>query len=214
MQRPALLLALLLCISVAAVARQAPPEPQKKQITDTAEYNAYVAAINEQAPARKIQLLDEFLAKYPGTVMKEEALELKLVAQQQAGQPFEPTARRLLEVSPNNAQALLVLNFLFANTPLSEQDPQYQQKVSDAETLARRGLEQLATLARPETMSEADYVKLKNFRGATFHQVIGLIGRYRKDLPLAQAELKKAAELSPEDAAAFVDLFPCHKMDL
>ena len=218
MQRLVMLFAILLFLTASGLALEAPPSakrdlgpqapasPQKKQITDAAEYNAYVAAINEQNPARKIQLLDEFLAKYPNTVVKEDALELKLVTQQQAGQPFEQAARRILEINPNNFRSLLVLSFLFVQTPLGEQDPQYQQKLSDAEALAKRGMEQLAIVPRPENVSEADYQKSKNLAAATFHQVVGLVSRHRKDFPAAQAELKKAAELAPEDAGVFYRL--------
>ncbi len=188
----------------APAAAQAPPE--KKQITDTAEYNAYVGAINESDPARKVQLLDEFLAKYPNTVVKEDALELKLVAQQQAGQPYEQTARQVLQINSNNFRALLVLSFLFVQTPLSEQDPQYQQKLSDAENLARRGMGQIPSLPRPENVSEADFQKSKDLSAATFHQALGLVARHRKDFPAAQAEFKKGGELAPDDASIFYRL--------
>src|SRR5512147_1316417 len=105
----AYLVVLMVCGLSLAAGAQAPA--QNKQITDPAEYNAYVAALDPQVPpARKIQLLDEFLAKYPNTVVKEDALELKLVAQQQAGQPFEATARQVLQVNPKNFRALLVLS--------------------------------------------------------------------------------------------------------
>lgn len=185
---------------------QAPAAQQPKQITDAAEYNAYVAALNEQNPARKVQLIDEFLAKYPNTVVKEDALVFKLTAQQQAGQAVDQTARQILQVNPNNLRALLVLSYVFLQTQLTEQDPQYQQKLSEAETLAKRGIEQLAAAPRPENVSEADYQKSKGLAEATFHQVIGLVGRHRKDFATAQAELKKAGELAPEDAAIFYRL--------
>src|SRR2546426_1017898 len=127
-------LIILLCLSLSAAA-QTPAAPQKKSITDPEEYKVYVAAIGEQTPAKKIQLLDEFLTKYPNTVVKEDALELKLVAQQQAGQPFEATARQILQINPNNLRSLLVLSFVFLQSQLSEQDPQFQQKVAEGETL-------------------------------------------------------------------------------
>ncbi len=206
MQRLVVILTTLLLLVCAARALQAQAPQQKKQISDTAEYNAYVAAFSEKSPERKIQLLDDFLAKYPSTVVKEDALELKLVTQQQAGQPFEQTARQILQINPNNFHSLLVLSFLFIQTPLAEQDPQYQQKLSEAETLARRGLEQLPNVPRPPNVSEADYEKSKKLSEATFHQALGLVARHRKDFPNAQAELKKSAELNPEDAAAFYRL--------
>jgi len=179
---------------------------QGKQITDPAEYNAYVAALNEQAPARKIQLLDDFLARYSYTVVKEDALELKLVAQQQAGRPFDGTARQILQVNPKNFRALLVLSFVFAQSAVNPQDPQLAQKLSEAEDLAKRGLEQVALLPEPATVSAADFQKSKNVAAATFQQVLGIVALNRKDYPGAQAALRQSGVLNPESAPVFYNL--------
>ncbi len=48
---------------------------QKKEIKDPAEYNAYVGAIQQKDPAAQISGLEAFLAQYPNSVMKEDALE-------------------------------------------------------------------------------------------------------------------------------------------
>lgn len=194
----------MVCGLALGAGAQAPA--QNKQITDTAEYNAYVAALGEQAPARKIQLLDEFLAKYPNTVVKEDALEVKLVAQQQAGQPFEATARQVLQVNPKNFRALLVLSFVFAQTGVNPQDPQLAQKLSEAEELAKRGVDQVATLPKPENISDPDFQKSKNVAGATFQQVLGIVALNRKDYPAAQVALRLSGELNPENAPVFYSL--------
>jgi hypothetical protein len=94
-----------------------------QQITDATEYNAYVAALGEKDPAKQIQLLDAYLAAYPKTVMKEQALELKLRAEQASGKMGEDTARAILQVNPNNTTAMLVVSYAFMQTPLSESDP-------------------------------------------------------------------------------------------
>ena len=174
-----------------AAAGQAPV--QNKQFTDLAEYDAYMAAINEQVPANKVKLLDDFLAKYPNTVVKESALELKLVAQQQAGQPFDSTARQILAVNPNNFRALVVLSFLFTQMPVSEQDPQKDQKLSEAESLAKRGLEQLNAVPKPDNVSDADFQKSKNVAAATFQQVMGTVAMGdRKSTRLNSSHIQKS----------------------
>ena len=198
------LVVLMACGLSLTAAAQAPA--QNKQITDTAEYNAYVAALGEQVPAKKIQMLDEFLAKYPNTVVKEDALELKLVAQQQAGLPFDATARQVLQVNPKNFRALVVLSFVFAQTPLNPADPQLAQKLSEAEELAKRGLEQVGVLPKPENVSDADFLKSKNVAGATFLQVLGIAALTRKDLPGAQSALRQSGELNPDNAPVFYNL--------
>jgi tetratricopeptide (TPR) repeat protein len=186
----------LLLIGVAAPALGA----QSKQITDPAEYNLYVAMLNEQNPAKKMQLVDEFLAKYPNTVVKEDALESKLVAAQQAQQPYEPVARALLQVNPKNLRALVVLAFVFSQQPPPEADPQFQQKVAEAESIAQRGLEVVGAAPKPENVSEADYQTSKKNTQATFHQTLGLVGLIRKDYPAAQNAFKQALTLSAGNA--------------
>ena len=69
-----------------AQAQPAAAQPQqKKEIKDPAEYNAYVGAAQQKDPTAQISGLEAFLAQYPNSVMKEDALELLMGAYQQAG---------------------------------------------------------------------------------------------------------------------------------
>src|SRR5919108_4230252 len=63
--------------------QQAASPQQKKEIKDPAEYNAYVGAVQQSDPAAKVSGLEAFLQQYPNSVMKEDALELLMVAYQQ-----------------------------------------------------------------------------------------------------------------------------------
>ena len=47
--------------------------PQKKEIKDPAEYNAYVGAVEQKDAAAKVSGLEAFLTQYPNSVMKEDA---------------------------------------------------------------------------------------------------------------------------------------------
>ncbi len=98
--------------------RLASPNPllrrqQKKEIKNPAEYNAYVNAIQQSNPAQKAQMLEAFLQTYPSSVMKEDALELLMVAYQQAGdaQKTLDAAQRVLQANPNNVRALALLAY-------------------------------------------------------------------------------------------------------
>ena len=115
-----------------------------QQITDVAEYNFYVSTLNEKTPATKLQLLDQFLTKYPNTVVKEQALKVKMNTLQQVGQSSEPAARQLLEVNPNHLRALFWVSYFFYQTPLSPDDPALEKKLSAGGEFARRGIEQLS----------------------------------------------------------------------
>src|ERR1700720_4701787 len=58
---------------------------QAPVIKDPAEYNAYVGAIQQKDPAAKISGLEAFLAQYPNSVMKTQALEILMGTYQQTG---------------------------------------------------------------------------------------------------------------------------------
>ena len=192
-----LLMALLV---VAPAAGQEQP-----QIIDPAEYNAYIPAWNEKDPAKKVQLLDQFLALYPNTVVKEQALVMKMGALQRTGKSPVPAARQVLEVNPNHLLALYWVSYYFYQTPLSPSDPELEKKLAAGGELAQRGLEQLSSF-QPPNVSAEDLEKQKNAFEATFRQALGVVAMGRKQYAPAQTELRKAAELSPQDGALFYRL--------
>ena len=202
-----LLIALGLALSLfaQAPAGQAPQQQQKKQITDPEEYKVYVAALNEQSPAKKAELLDGFLKKYPNSVVKEDALELKMVSELQSGRDGTGSARQLLQVNPSNMRALIIMSNIFLQTPLSKSDPQFQQKVSEAEQVAQRGLKELPSF-NPPNIPPADLQKTKQATEAAFLQALGQVALARDQFPAASEQFRKAAEITPDDASVFYRL--------
>src|ERR1700732_4465911 len=163
-----IVLAMLLVAAVTAVAQTAPaptqpaPQqtptpspaaPQKKEIKDPAEYNAYVGAAQQTDAAAKVSGLEAFLAQYPNSVMKEDALELLMGAYQQAGNQAKviDTANRLLAANPNNARALVLLAY----------NERAAQKWADAKQHAERGLQAVTKMAKPDGVSDADLARQK-----------------------------------------------------
>src|SRR6266566_8237766 len=115
-----ILLAVVLGVTVVAVA-QNPAQPAQGQpgapaqgqsqgpvIKDPAEYNAYVAAVQQKDPSAKISGLEAFLTQYPNSVVKEDALEALMGAYQKANNAAKmaDAANRLLAVNPDNVRAL------------------------------------------------------------------------------------------------------------
>src|SRR5512135_1695661 len=109
------------------------PQPQKKEIKDPAEYNAYVGAVQQQDANAKISGLEAFLTQYPNSVMKEDALELLMGAYQQANNAPKviDSANRLLAANPDNARALVLIAY----------NERASQKWAGAEQHAQRGLD-------------------------------------------------------------------------
>ncbi len=176
---------------------QAPP--QKKEIKDPAEYNAYVGAIQQPDANGKISGLEAFLNQYPNSVMKEDALEVLMSAYQQAGNQTKmlDTAQRVLQVNPNNLRALALL--VFAKRQQAEAGQSPQQNLASAAQYAAQGLEAIKTAPKPEGMSDADFDKLKGQASVIFNGAAGIAALQNKDYEHAQAYLKAAVEGDPNE---------------
>lgn len=183
--------------SVQPVQPAAPP--QKKEIKDPAEYNAYVGAVQQSDPAGKISGLEAFLTQYPNSVMKEDALEILMGTYQQKGDPNKmgDTAQRLLQLNPNNVRALALLAYSKRVAAQANQNP--QQNLADAEQYGQKGEAALQNFAKPDGMSDPDYQNLKKQMDGIFHAAIGVAALQKKDFPTATKSLRVAAEATPTD---------------
>jgi tetratricopeptide (TPR) repeat protein len=175
-----------------AQAQPAASQPQpKKEIKDPAEYNAYVGAVQQTDPTAKISGLEAFIAQYPNSVMKEDALELLMGTYQQAGKQDKviDTANRLLAANPNNVRALALLAY----------SERAAQKWADAKQHAERGLQALASMSKPDGVSDADFQKQKTQLGALLDSVAGFAALQLKDNATAEKDLRAAVEVDPNN---------------
>jgi len=169
----------------------AAPQPQKKEIKDPAEYNAYVGAVQQKDAPSKISGLEAFLAQYPNSVMKEDALEVLMGAYQQAGNQAKviDTANRLLTANPNNVSALVLLAY----------NERAAQKWADAKDHAIRGLQALPNMAKPDGMSDADFAKRKSDLATLLSSVAGFSALQLKDNATAAKYLRDAVQGDPNN---------------
>jgi tetratricopeptide (TPR) repeat protein len=120
-----ILLAVVLGVSLGAVAQTAQPaqgqssapaqgsQSQAPVIKDPAEYNAYVAAVQQTDPNAKISGLEAFLTQYPNSVMKTQALEILMGVYQQTNNIAKTlaTANKVIAADPCNERALALLSY-------------------------------------------------------------------------------------------------------
>jgi tetratricopeptide (TPR) repeat protein len=199
----------------AAPSGQAAPaaQGQKKEIKNPAEYNAYVNAIQQQNPAQKAQLLEAFLQSYPSSVMKEDALELLMVAYQQSGdaQKTLDAAQRVLQTNPNNVRALALLAYNY-RAAASSGGPQMADNLAKAKQYGQQGLQALQNMQKPSDMSQDDFVKLHNETGAIFDGAVGFAALQAKDYATAQNDFQQA--VGWESQANIADIYPLATADL
>jgi len=187
--------------------------PQKPQIKDPAEYNAYVNAVQQSDPAAKAQAIEAFLQTYPNTVMKEDALVSLMGAYQQAGnaQKTVDTANRVLQVNPNNIRALALLAYYY-RTMASQGGADATKNADLAMQYGQKGLDALPNTPKQEGMSDADFTKFHNELGAIFDGAVGFAALQKKDLAAAQKDLRAA--VADESQPNIADIYPLATADL
>jgi hypothetical protein len=154
-------------------------------IKDPAEFNTYQNAIGIAAPAAKAAALEDFLTKYPQTVVKNQVLNTLLTTYQQANdQPnMLKTAKRILDGDPNNLRAAFVYVYLTKTqaTAKAATDPAAAQPLlDDAAKVAQAALN--VTAPSPDSgVSADDFQKLKTATTPIFESAIATDDMGKKD---------------------------------
>ena len=180
---------------------QAAPASQGPVIKDPAEYNAYVAAIQQKDANAKISGLEAFLTQYPNSIMKTQALEILMQTYQQTGNVNKAmeTATKLVEANPCQVPALFLLTYVDRARAQSG-DANGKQESADAEKYGQQGLDCLPKFAKPEGTSDADFAKMKTQMTENFDAAVGWGALQDKDYKKAADELKAAVDANPPDS--------------
>jgi tetratricopeptide (TPR) repeat protein len=179
----------------AAGGDQASVPTSQKVIKDPAEYNAYITALNTTDPAAKGAAMEAFVAQYPNSIVKIDALEQAMGAYQQANnqQKVEQIARQILTIEPNNVRALAIVVYI--------ERGQIKDAASGAKARgdAERGLQELPNWKKPEGVNDADYEKMKNQMTGIFAGTAAFGALQQKDYPGAQKFYEQALKVDPND---------------
>ena len=208
----------MLLVATVAVAQTAPapapaapqpgaaPAPQKKEIKDPAEYNAYMGALGQQDNAAKISGLEAFLTQYPNSVMKEDALELLMGSYQGAGNSAKTmeTAQKVLQANPCNLRALALLAYS-KRAAAEAGGAGAAQNLTDAGQYGEKGLQCEQTAVKPDGTSDADFQKLKTQTAIIFNGAAGMAAYSAKDYGKAEQYLRASVEGDPTNLR---DVYP------
>ena len=146
-------------------------------------------ATTQSDPKAKASALEDFLVKYPQSVVKKAVLDLMMDTYQGLNDPDHAlsAASRLLQVDPDNMKAIYISVVIKKGQCGKTQDA---QTCDDAAALARKGL----ATTKPAGTSDDDWKKLTGATYPVFHSGIALDEAIsKKDLKAAEAEY--AAEL-------------------
>ena len=169
----------------------------QKVIKDPAEYNAYITALNTTDPAAKAAAMEAFVQQYPNSIVKIDALEQAMAAYQQAGNQakVEDTAKRILQIDPNNIRALAIVAFIDRTKATQGNQAALQSTCNESQA----GLQHLPTWQKPEGLSDADFTKLKNQMSTIFEGAAGFCALQAKNYPVAKEHYAKALQIEPNN---------------
>jgi hypothetical protein len=166
------------------------------QIKDPAEYNAYQMATTQSDPKAKAAAIEDFLTKYPQSVVKKTLLDTLIDTYQQLGDMDHAlsAATRLLQIDPSNLKSIYFSVFVKKSQCAKTSD---QQTCDDAAALAQKGL----SATKPAGMSDDAWKQQTDATAPFFDSAIAvddMVGK--KDPAAAVEEYRKELMLyKPED---------------
>jgi len=175
-----------------------PGSDQQKVIKDPAESKAYISASNTTDFLEKGAAMEAFVARYPASVVKSEALQEAMESYQLGGNilKVEETAKRLLTVDDSNVRALTVLTFV-SRSQLAEADV---TKLNDLCTSSRKGIAVLPRWQKPEGMTDANFVAMKKHQTVLRAALIALMDKYELDALVYPYRTGVASDFSDKPA--------------
>jgi tetratricopeptide (TPR) repeat protein len=192
--------------AVPAAYAQAPNCSDQLTIKDPAEFNTYQNAIGQATPAAKAASIEDFLTKYPNTVVKSQVLTTLLLTYQQANDSANmlKTAKRVLDVDPTSLRAALVYVYLTKQqaTAKAASDPAgAQPMLDDAAKVADAALKVTAP-APCSGITPEDFAKLKAATTPIFLSAVATddVGKkdYKDAIDNYKEELKSYPDLSAQ----------------
>jgi hypothetical protein len=198
-----LVLAFVMAMAITSLVPAPTLRAQDISIKDPAEYNAFSTANTQADPKAKASGLEDFLTKYPQSVVKNLVLSTLIDTYQQLGDGDHAlsAATRLLQVDPSNFKAIVISVAIKTQQCKKSADPKTgfasdPAPCDDAAALAQKGL----TAAKPTATSDADWKSQTAVAYPIFHSAIALDNALsKKDFKAAIDEYKAELMLYTAD---------------
>ena len=167
-------------------------------IQDPAEYNAYIAAVNMTEAGARAAAMEAFVAQYPLSVVKVDALEQAMAAYQQNNDTPKvgQTAERILQIAPNHMRALAIVTAIKRNEATQNGDT---KKAQDAGAAAEKGLAVLPGWQKPEGMSNEEFQTLRDQMASIFDGAAGFAALQAKNFAQARDFYLKSVRIDPNN---------------
>jgi tetratricopeptide (TPR) repeat protein len=148
--------------------------------------------------AKKDQLGEEFLQKYPQSRYRPEVYAMLVRGYLSLGQieKMETAGDKEIELNPNDAQTLAIVGSTLPRV-MNASTPDPLKRLDKAEQYSKKALEVLPTLPKPAELSDADFLKAKDQTSALAYSGLGLVAFRRSKFAEAVANFEQAVKLDP-----------------
>jgi tetratricopeptide (TPR) repeat protein len=165
------------------------------------EESAFKGVQQATEPAKKIQLAEDFLQKYPQSRYRPtmyQTLVSGYFATQQVPKMLE-AGEKEVEMNPNDAPVLAVMGQALART-YNAKAPDAAKQLDKAELYSKRAIEITPTLPKPENLTDEAFNNAKNDTLVMAHSGLGLVyirrGKFSEAIPELEQSVK--ADTHPE----------------
>ena len=148
--------------------------------------------------AKKDQLGEEFLQKYPQSRYRPEVYSLLVRGYLSLNQvdKMEVAGDKEIEMNPNDAQTLAIVGSTLPRV-MGASTPEPQKRLDKAEQYSKKALEVLPTLVKPAELSDTDFLKAKDQTSALAYSGLGLVAFRRQKFAEAIPNFEQAVKLDP-----------------
>lgn len=184
-----------------------PNNPQAAPLEPTAppvnaeEEAAMKAFRDEQDPAKRDQLGEAFIQKYPTSRYLPEVYNWQVRSAYRKGDvdKMEAAADKQLAIYPNDPQTLSIVGTTLPRAwNASVPEEQKQKRLDKAEKYCQKALELLPTIPKPQNMNDEQFQELKNETAGMAYSGLGLVAFRRGKFNDAAANLEKAVKADPQ----------------
>ncbi len=165
---------------------------------DKDEIAAFKAFQKEAAAAKRIQLGNNFLKKYPKSKLAER-VDIGMMNAYDSQQDWNDTYRfadSALALKPDDVDALTTVSWTIPHV-ITPNDSDAEEQLDKAEKYAKHAIEVLATMAKPPDMNQSQFEATKAKRLSQAHSALGLVYFRRGDYDDSARELQVSTKDNP-----------------
>jgi len=170
----------------------------QKNWKDRAEYDLYESITKEAAPAKRLELLNQWKEKYPATEFKLERELLYLDTYQKLNQAPKilESAKNIIAIDPQNLTALYWMAYLTSS--LNNTTPEALDAGNKAGNALLAALPTaFAPAKKPAGTTDEQWNKARSDMEALGHKTLGWVAMVQKNGPVAQEHFMKSLQNNP-----------------